>query len=131
MRESLYSLVGSVGSTRLDGLPDVWGIILRWYWVVSMMTVARPLSVGKMVILGIFRRSVMAWASSGVMLEGEVFGWVRMWANVVQRSAAAAVSVPMAMVAHSVAVMKSMVGGVAGCGAEGKTFGEDVNLGLG
>jgi hypothetical protein len=45
--------------------------------VVSMRTVARPFSVRKMVMLGIFLRSVMAWASSGVMLEGEAFGWER------------------------------------------------------
>ena len=93
MRDALYSVVGSVGRMRLDGFPDVCGSILRWYWEVSMMTVARPLSAGKMVMSGVFRRSVMALASSGVMLEVEALGWLRMWATVLRRSAAAAVLV--------------------------------------
>jgi hypothetical protein len=109
MRDSLYSLVGSVGSIRLEGLSDVCGSVLRWYCAVSIMTVAHPLSAGKMVMLGIFLRSLMARASSGVMLEGEIFGWERMWATVERRSVAAAVLGPMAM-----AVMMSMVGGWGG-----------------
>jgi hypothetical protein len=51
-----------------------------------------------------------------------------MWATVVRRSAAAAVSEPMAIAAHSMAVMKLMVGGV---GRKARTFGEDLDLGFG
>ena len=77
-RDALYSVVGSVGRTMLEGLPDVWGIIMRWYWGVSMMTVARPLSAGSMVMFGVFLRSLRALASSLVMLEVVGLGWLRM-----------------------------------------------------
>jgi hypothetical protein len=96
-----------------------------------MTTVAHPLSAGKMVMSGIFQRSVMVRASSGVMLEGDVLGWLRMWGDCG------------AEIVGSCRVGADGDGctfggcdevngrGVARCGAEGETFGEDVDLGLG
>jgi hypothetical protein len=45
-RDALYSVVRSVGRMMLEGFPDVWGIIMWWYWEVSMTMVALPLSAG-------------------------------------------------------------------------------------
>jgi hypothetical protein len=67
-KDALYSVVGSVGLMMLEGFPDVWDIIMLWYWEVSMMTVALPLSAGSMVMSGVFFRSCRALASSLVML---------------------------------------------------------------
>jgi hypothetical protein len=75
----------------LEGLPDVWGIIMRWYWGVSMMTVARPLSAGSKVMFAVCLRSFRALASFLVMLEVVGLGWLSMWATVLRRLATAAV----------------------------------------
>ena len=64
IRDFLYSLVGSVGRRRLEGLPVVWGTIFLTYWWVSMTTAARPLSAGKIVMSGILRRCLRALVSS-------------------------------------------------------------------